>query len=259
MHSRRLRVEIVIPVFNEAHVLTNTVRTVVAFLSRTCPYDWHMVIADNRSTDATPEVIRCITAGNPRVLGLRIETQGRGIALRRAWADPTVDIHAYMDADLSTDLGALGPLLAHVADGCDIAIGSRHVPNAALTRGLRRDMLSRGYNALLRLVFGTGITDAQCGFKAVSHRVVTEILPHVQSDGWFFDTELLLLAERAGYKIAQVPVMWVEDRDSRVNLRRTVIEYLRGVWRLRYRGHSSTPRSARETVARPSRTRRASA
>jgi len=238
-----LRVQVVIPVYNEALVLAETAGTLLAYLSQHCPYDWHVVIADNRSTDDTPSVIRRITGADPRVRGLRIETRGRGIALKRAWADSDADIHAYMDADLSTDLGAFGPLLARVADGCDVAIGSRHVPHAVLTRGLRREVLSRGYNALLRFAFGTAITDAQCGFKAVSHRVVTDLVPRVRSDGWFFDTELLLLAERGGYRIAEVPVTWVEDRDSRVHLSHTVIEYLREVWRLRRAGWPPRPRS----------------
>jgi hypothetical protein len=142
-----------------------------------------------------------------------------------------------------------------VADGYDIAIGSRHVPQAVLRRGFKRDVLSRAYNSLLRILFRTSITDAQCGFKAVSHRVVTDLVPRIENNGWFFDTELLLLAERAGYRIAQVPVHWVEDRDSRVRIARTVGEYLREAWRLRRTvGAPAGPAHARAhfgTVPRP--------
>ncbi len=165
--------------------------------------------------------------------GLRIETKGRGIALKHAWRASDAAVCAYTDVDLSTGLDALDPLLRQIFDGCEIAIGSRLIPEARVTRGLGRDVLSRGYNFLLRRLFRTAIADAQCGFKAVSRRVVRDLLPLVQSDGWFFDTELLLLAERAGYRIAEVPVRWVEDRDSRVRIGATVLEYLRELRRLR--------------------------
>lgn len=227
------RVDIVVPVYNEARVLASNIHTLVDFLSLTSLYDWRVVIADNASTDNTPAVMRDLARRLPRVQAVRIETKGRGIALKRAWMESDAAIHAYMDVDLSTDLGAVTPLLDSVAGGYDIAIGSRHVPEAVLHRGIKRDVLSRAYNRLLRATFHTAITDAQCGFKAVSRRVVTDLVPCVQSDGWFFDTELLLLAERAGYRIAQVPVYWIEDRDSRVRIGRTVAEYLREIWRLR--------------------------
>ncbi len=227
------RIDVVVPVYNEARILAQSIETLVAFLSRTCPGEWCVTIADNGSTDETPAVVRDLCRRDPRLRGLRLEARGRGIALKHAWASTAAEVHAYMDVDLSTDLEALGPLLARIAEGYDIAVGSRHVPHAALTRSLARDILSRGYNALLRRVFHTAITDAQCGFKAVTDRVVRELVPLVRSDGWFFDTELLLLAERSGWRIAQVPVRWVEDHDSRVHVARTVAEYLREVWRLR--------------------------
>ena len=228
------RVDIVVPVYNEARVLAASIRTLVEFLSGECLYDWRVVIADNASTDETPAIMWDIARRYTRVQGMRIETKGRGIALKRAWIGSAAAIHAYMDVDLSTDLSALEPLLACVAEGhCDIAIGSRHVPGAVLRRSAKREVLSRTYNRFLRGLFRTSVTDAQCGFKAVSHRVVTDLMPRVESDGWFFDTELLLLAEQAGYRIAQVPVRWVEGADSRVKVGRTVAEYLHEMWRLR--------------------------
>ncbi len=227
------RVDVAVPVYNEARILAGSVRAIAEHLAGACPFDWRIVIADNGSTDDTPGVVGELTRHNPRVRGLRIGAKGRGIALKQAWAASDADIHAYMDVDLSTRLDALAPLLARVAEGYDIAIGSRHVPHAELTRGLKRDVLSRAYNALLRALFSTSIRDAQCGFKAVSHRVVTDLVPLVESNGWFFDTELLLLAERSGYRIAEVPVRWVEDHDSRVHVGRTIAEYLREVVRLR--------------------------
>ena len=230
---RGARVDIVVPVYNEARVLAASIRTLVEFLSQECTYDWQVVIADNASTDETPAIMWDLARRYSRVQGMRIETKGRGIALKRAWSGSDALIRAYMDVDLSTDLSALEPLLDCVAGGYDIAIGSRHVPRAVLQRSVKREVLSRAYNRLLRVLFRTSVTDAQCGFKAVSHRVVTDLVPLIESDGWFFDTELLLLAEHAGYRIAQVPVHWVEDRDSRVKVGRTVAEYLREAWRLR--------------------------
>jgi glycosyltransferase involved in cell wall biosynthesis len=226
-------VDIVIPVFNESRILPATIGTLVAFLSHSCPYDWRVLIADNASTDETPAVVRDLERRHDRVRGVRIESKGRGIALRNTWTGSGAAWHVYMDADLSTGLDALGPLLQRLADGYDIAAGSRHVPHAVLTRSLRRDVLSRMYNVLLRALFRTSLSDAQCGFKAVTRRVVTELVPHVKSNKWFFDTELLVMAERAGYRVAEVPVRWVEDRDSRVNIPQTVIEYLGELWRLK--------------------------
>lgn len=237
---RGTRVDIVVPVYNEARVLAASIRTLVEFLSRACAYDWRVVIADNASTDETPAIMWDLAGSYPRVQAMRIETKGRGIALKRAWLASDAAIHAYMDVDLSTDLSAVTPLLDRVTDGYDIAIGSRHIPQAVRRRGVKREVLSQTYNGLLRMLFRTSIADAQCGFKAVSHRVVTELVPRIESNGWFFDTELLLLAEHAGYRIAQVPVHWIEDRDSRVRIARTVAEYLRETWRLQRVMRTST-------------------
>jgi glycosyltransferase involved in cell wall biosynthesis len=229
---RGTRVDIVVPVYNESRVLATSIRTLVEFLSRACAYDWRVVIADNASTDETPAIMWDLAGRSPRVQAMRIETKGRGIALKRAWLASDAAIHAYMDVDLSTGLSAVEPLLDSVSDGYDIAIGSRHMPQAVRRRGVKREVLSLAYNGMLRMLFRTSIADAQCGFKAVSHRVVTELVPSIKSTGWFFDTELLLLAEHSGYRIAQVPVHWIEDRDSRVRIARTVAEYLRETWRL---------------------------
>lgn len=227
------RVDVVVPVYNEARILAGSVRTIVEYLTQGCPCNWRVVIADNGSTDETPGVMRDLARHDARIRALRIEARGRGIALKRAWAASDAAIHVYMDADLSSGLHALAPLLDRITEGYDIAVGSRHAPDAVLTRGLKRDVLSRAYNLFLRSLFRTALTDVQCGFKAVSHRVVTDLVPLVQSDGWFFDSELLLLAERAGYRIAEVPVQWVEGRDSRVRILPTVTEYLAEAWRLR--------------------------
>jgi glycosyltransferase involved in cell wall biosynthesis len=248
LRDTETRVDIVVPVYNEARTLAGSVRALVGFLSRMCLDDWRVVIADNGSTDETASVMEDLASRDPRVRALRIPERGRGRALKAAWGSSQAEVHVYMDVDLSTELPAVLLLLERVRQGYDIAIGSRHLPEAVVTRGLKRDVLSRGYNALLRAVFGTPLTDAQCGFKAVSHRVVTDLLPFVQSNGWFFDTELLLLAERLGYRIAEVPVRWVEDRDSRVRIVPTIWEYLGEVWRLRRSAWRSLPPAVRPPI-----------
>jgi glycosyltransferase involved in cell wall biosynthesis len=231
------RVDVVVPVYNEGRILARSILILVEFLTRHCADDWRIIIADNASTDQTPDVMRDLAARESRVRTLRIEAKGRGRALKAAWRASDVAIHAYMDADLSTELAALPRLLGCVHDGYDVAVGSRHFPEAVLRRGLARDVLSRSYNLLLRSTFRTPLTDAQCGFKANSHRAAAHLLPLIENDGWFFDTELLLLAEGSGYRIAEVPVRWTEDRDSSVRIVPTMLEYLREVWRLGCDGH----------------------
>ncbi len=240
------RIDLVVPVYNEAHVLAASIRTITGHLERTSPYDWRVIIADNASTDATPGVAAELARRDPQVRSLRIESKGRGIALKRAWSASDAEVCAYTDVDLSTGLEALGTLFRRIFEGYEIAVGSRLIPEARVTRGLKRDVLSRGYNLLVRRLFHTSIADAQCGFKAVSRKVVQDLLPLVHSDGWFFDTELLLLAERTGYRIAEVPVRWVEDHDSRVRIGPTVLEYLRELRRLRRAWGSSRPRLGAE-------------
>jgi hypothetical protein len=138
-----------------------------------------------------------------------------------------------MDVDLSTGLEALLPLVAPLLSGhSDLAIGSRLAAGAHVRRGVRREVISRGYNLLLRLALGVRFRDAQCGFKAVRADVARRLLPGVENRNWFFDTELLVLAERAGLRIHEVPVDWIDDPDSRVRIAATVTEDLRGVWRL---------------------------
>lgn len=231
--TARARLHVVIPAYNEFHVLPTTLGTLIPFLKRECPYPWTLAVADNGSTDGTPAVLRALARLYPQLETIHVPRRGRGAALKQAWAASDAEVLAYMDADLSTDLRALRALVDPVADGrADLAVGSRHLPGSQITRSVTRDVLSRGYNRLLRLVFHTPLTDAQCGFKAVSRRVVEDLVPRVQNDGWFFDTELLLLAEHHGYRIAEVPVRWVEDPDSRVRVPQTILEYLRELWRL---------------------------
>jgi putative flippase GtrA len=226
-------VDIVVPVYNEAGDLEPSVRRLRAYLDDRFPYPARITIADNASTDATWSIARQLAAGLPGVRAIHLGQKGRGRALRTAWLASDAPVLAYMDVDLSTGLDALLPLVAGLRSGhSQLAIGSRLAPGAQVIRGPKREVISRCYNLILRTVLGAGFRDAQCGFKAIRADVAGELLPLVEDQAWFFDTELLILAERAGLRILEVPVDWVDDPDSRVHLRSTAMADLCGVWRL---------------------------
>ncbi|WP_061292358.1 glycosyltransferase [Herbidospora cretacea] len=221
-------IEIVLPVRDEERVLASSVATLLAFLKRECPFPVRVTVADNGSTDATWSVARSLDG----VRTLRLETPGRGRALREAWSWSEADVVAYMDIDLSTDLAAFVPLVTPLLSGhADVAIGTRLAAGSSVVRGPRRELISRAYNLLLRSA-GAAFTDAQCGFKALRAPVARELLPSVVDDGWFFDTELLLRAQWRGLRIHEVPVRWVDDPDSSVDVLRTSIAQLRGLARV---------------------------
>jgi len=227
------RLEVVVPVYNEERVLAASVRRLRDHLDAFVPFSWRIVIADNASTDATPRVAAQLAGELDGVEVLRLSQKGRGRALRTAWLASDADVVAYMDVDLSTDLRALLPLVAPLISGhSDIAIGTRLARGSRVERGGRREFISRTYNHLLHLTLRARFTDAQCGFKAVRGDVAQRLLPAVRDDGWFFDTELLVLAQRAGLRIHEVPVDWVDDPDSRVDVVATAIGDLKGIARL---------------------------
>ncbi len=226
-------VEIVVPVYNEAAGLDRSIRRLHRFLSDGFPFTWRIVVADNASVDATPEIARRLAATLPAVHHLRLEQKGRGRALRAAWSRSPARVVAYMDVDLSTDLRGLLPLVAPLLSGhSDLAIGSRLATGSRVVRGPKRECISRSYNRILRTVLRAKFSDAQCGFKAVRRDVLDTLMDDVQDDGWFFDTELLVLAQRRGLRIHEVPVDWVDDPDSRVNIVQTAVTDLKGVARL---------------------------
>ncbi|HEY1273368.1 MAG TPA: glycosyltransferase [Thermoleophilaceae bacterium] len=226
-------VDVVVPVYNEEAALERSVRRLHRFLTAAFPFTWRIVIADNASTDDTPAVAARLAGELPGVELLRIDRKGRGRALRSAWRASGARVVCYMDVDLSTDLRALLPLVAPLVSGhSDVAIGTRLARGARVVRGLRREIISRGYNALLRAALRARFSDAQCGFKAVRRDVLPQLLLNVRDEGWFFDTELLVAAQRQGLRIHEVPVDWVDDPDSKVEVVRTAVEDLRGVARL---------------------------
>ncbi len=233
------QLDIVLPVHNEAHVLAGSVEKLRSYLTETgFPYAWRVTIADNASTDGTlavaQELARRYEDVYEDVAVVHLPLKGRGRALRKAWLESDADAMCYMDVDLSTDLSCLLPLAkAVLEDGYDVATGSRMTRGSQITRSLRREITSRGLIALIKLLFLSRLTDTQCGFKAITRQAAHELLPRVESEEWFFDTELLLLAEKGGYRVKDVPVRWVEDPDSRVNVWKTVAEDLRGLLRMR--------------------------
>jgi putative flippase GtrA len=224
--------DIVIPVHNEERTLVQSVETVREHL-RTLPYESRVTIADNASTDATSLLARQLAHRYEDVSVVSLSQKGRGRALKRAWSRSDAEVLVYMDVDLSTDLNALLPLVAPLLSGhSDLAIGSRLARSARTTRGPKRELISRTYNVLLRGALRARFSDAQCGFKAIRRDVAAQLLPLIEDDEWFFDTELLIVAERAGLRIHEVPVDWVDDPDSRVDIVRTAVADLRGMGRL---------------------------
>ncbi len=229
-------IDIIIPVHNEENVLLDSIRRLNQFLQGNIQNPWRITIADNASTDATRSIAQLLAQDYPGVGYLFIPEKGRGRALRASWLNSTADFVSYMDVDLSTDLTHVPELIAALESGFHIAIGNRLNRKSEVTRGFKREIISRCYNALIKGLFFTSFSDAQCGFKALNRRTAATIVPHVVNNNWFFDTELLILAAKRGYQIKSLPVTWIDDPESSVNITSTVKEDLKGLFRLRFRG-----------------------
>jgi glycosyltransferase involved in cell wall biosynthesis len=227
-------IDVVIPVYNEERILAQSIATLREFLQQSLPQKWTIVIADNASTDKTSEIAQAISQQHSDVISLHLNEKGRGRALRQAWLGSSADIVSYMDVDLSTDLAAFPQLIQAIEEGYQIAIGSRLMPVSSVKRSFKRELTSRCYNLLIKAMFRAKFSDAQCGFKALSAEAARELVPLIQDREWFFDTELLILAQRRGYRIREVPVAWVEDPDSRVSIPKTAIDDLKGLLRMRF-------------------------
>ncbi|MDX1875520.1 bifunctional glycosyltransferase family 2/GtrA family protein [Mycolicibacterium sp. 120266] len=226
-------VDVVVPVYNEQAALANSVHRLHRHLRENFPFPVRITIADNASIDDTPRIAAELAAELDDVRVVRLEQKGRGRALHHVWSHSDAPVLAYMDVDLSTDLAALAPLVAPLISGhSDLAIGTRLSRNSRVVRGPKREIISRCYNLILKSTLSAGFSDAQCGFKAIRADVARELLPYVEDTGWFFDTELLVLAERTGLRIHEVPVDWVDDPDSRVDIIATATADLKGVGRL---------------------------
>jgi putative flippase GtrA len=253
-----LQVDIVVPVRNEERDLAPSVRRLVSYLREGFPFSARVTIADNGSTDGTWAIADRLARELDEVRAVRMAEPGRGRALRAIWSTSDAEVLAYMDVDLSTDLNALLPLVAPLLSGhSDLAIGTRLARGARVIRGPKRELISRCYNLLLHAFMGARFSDAQCGFKAIRREQARALLPLTQDTGWFFDTELLVLAERAGLRIHEIPVDWIDDLDSRVDVVATALADLRGMVRLSRglaRGSIKVPRLRGSALpqARPS-------
>lgn len=232
--EKKNTIEIVVPIYNEEVELESNIRKLHTFLNKNLKnFSWKITIADNASTDRSLSIARQLSKSLTNVYFLHLEKKGRGRAVKKVWKESKADLLAYMDADLSTNLKNLLPLLKSLTKGFDIAIGSRLLPNSHVSkRPIKREILSRGYNIIIRLFFGINFSDAQCGFKAVTKRVVNELIPHIKDNSWFFDSELLIVGEKMGYKIYEQPVIWVDNPGSTVRVLKTIYGDLSGLWRL---------------------------
>lgn len=225
--------DVVVPVYNEQAVLAGSVHRLHRYLREDFPFTFRITIADNASTDDTWLIATELADELPEVCCVRLEQKGRGRALHAVWSSSDAPVLAYMDVDLSTDLAAVAPLVAPLVSGhSDLAIGTRLSRGSRVVRGTKREIISRCYNLILRSTLSAKFTDAQCGFKAIRSDVAVELLPHIEDTGWFFDTELLVLAERSGLRIHEVPVDWIDDPDSRVDIVATAVADLKGIARL---------------------------
>ena len=250
--------DIVLPVLNEERDLVPAVEKLLSFLPDNLQeYDWRIVIADNGSTDETPAICEELSRNNQRVDFIRLEERGRGRALKTAWRESDAGVVAYMDVDLSAGLDALPQLVRAVAhEGYDIAIGSRLTRGARVVgRSLSREIISRSYNLLVRAVFATELLDLQCGLKAVNLQTARGVISLVRDDGWFFDSEMLIIAEKSGYRIKEVPIHMTDNPNSSVAIIPTAYEDLKGLLRLRFGGLRQASRSLRlrhnQDVAQP--------
>jgi glycosyltransferase involved in cell wall biosynthesis len=229
-------VDIVIPVYNEEQALPRTILVLTQYLNEHLKNPWRIIIADNASVDSTRQVSEVLCERYPGVTYLHIPQKGRGRAIRAAWLDSTADLVCYMDADLSTDLSHLPELLDSLEQGYQVAIGSRLSRGSRVTRSVKREFTSRSYNLLIWTMFFTQFPDAQCGFKAMTRQAAETIIPAIKDNNWFFDTEMLIIAAKRGYKIRSVPVKWDDDPASTVNIVKTAAEDIKGLLRLRFGG-----------------------
>jgi glycosyltransferase involved in cell wall biosynthesis len=227
-------VNVTIPVFNEEERLKLCIPKLRWFLAERCRFDFEIVIADNASTDRTFDVAQSYSAAHASIRAIHLHEKGRGRAVKQAWSESSAGILSYMDVDLSTDLAAFPPLIEGLlSGGYDVAAGSRRLNPTQTSRGWKREIISRCYIRLVRMLFRTNLSDFQCGFKAITRKAADALLPVVEDNHWFMDTELLILAETLGYRIFELPVRWVENTDTRVKVWRTAWADIRGLLRLR--------------------------
>jgi glycosyltransferase involved in cell wall biosynthesis len=231
-------VSAIIPVFNDRPALEIAIGTSLQTLSGITPV-FEILVAEDGSTDGSTEVVRKFEALDSRVRLLHHdERQGRGKALNRAINEAQGTIVCYYDVDLATDMQHLPALIAAIREGADIATGSRLLPASDIVRTGGREIASRGYNFLVRLFLGSRIYDHQCGFKAFNRQRILLLLPAIRSNHWFWDTEILVRAQRAGYRVTELPVRWRAGKGTTVRFR-DIFEMGTAILRLWWQIHVS--------------------
>lgn len=231
---------IVVPAYNEEKILKQNILKLLAFCQKNLFGSWEIIISDNNSTDATGKIGQHLAANNSNIKYLDVGSRGKGLAIKTAWEKFNADVYCFMDADLATGLKALPELIGGVgSQKYDIVVGSRFHEDSKVKRVLVRKIFSRGYQFMLKILLGVKIKDVPCGFKAINQKIKENILPKIQNTKWFFDSELVILAEKAGYKIQEIPVDWVDPRSaedkSRVNPVGLAFAYLKEIINLKKR------------------------
>lgn len=231
---KRTKVEVVIPIYNEEEDLETSINKLYSFLSKNLSrFEWKITIADNASTDDSLSIAQKLSGRHAEIKYIHLTQKGRGRAVKKAWRLSDADILVYMDVDLSTDLNSLVPIIRSLEQEYDIAIGSRLLSDSqVINRTIKREILSRIYNILIKIFFNTHFSDAQCGFKAVTKNTVRNLIPYITDNAWFFDSELLIVGDKLGYRIFEEPVKWIDNPGSTVRVLPTVTGDLTGLWRL---------------------------
>ena len=235
-----MRLNITIPVFNEEKILNENIRKIFLFCQSNIQDNFKIVIVNNGSTDNTENVAKKICKENKEIKYLFIKKKGRGKAIKTSWLKINADIYSYMDIDLSTGLSAIQETVLNMEKGYDMVIGSRYQTGSKVKRNIYRSILSKGYNILVQLLFRTKVKDMQCGFKAINQRIIKQVLPKIKDNGWFFDTEMVLIAERENYRIKEIPIKWTDNPNTKVNILKTVINYLVNLTKLKVRMKDET-------------------
>lgn len=244
-------IDVVIPVYNEEEALPTCIATLHKFLKENLVQPWNIVVADNGSNDSTMEVATSLAKKYDRVRVVHLDQKGRGRALRKTMLESDADIISYMDVDLSTGLDAFPPMIKALEEGYGIGIGSRLMSGSKVTRCFKRELTSRVYNVMIKMMFFTRFHDAQCGFKAIRKDVARKLVPLVENQNWFFDTELLLLATKSGDRIKEVPVIWYEDPGTTVHVAKTAREDIKGLLRVRFRPSAGVKKLKKESPSKP--------
>lgn len=234
-----MKLLIVIPAFNEESVLKQSVLKIFDFCESNLPDAYQIIIADNKSTDQTAKIGRALAQRLRPVDYLYVGLKGKGAAIRSGFSKYSADIYCFMDADLATDLSALPLLIKGINQGWDVVIGSRFAKESKVRRSLPRKIFSWGYHAIAKIFLNLKIKDLPCGFKGINQKVKENVLPQVRNNEWFFDSELVVLAEKQGYKIKEIPISWSDPRKgrdkSRVRTLPLAINYLKEIIALRKR------------------------